>query len=376
MVLLTGCGAGSGGGGGRKAQGSVPPDFLGVNANLLFQLVLHDQLPTLDRQLDGVAKTGVSYVRAPPNWANVEPVPVSKQTPLDFSTTDTFVSALAERGLSWHLLEQGTPAWAADPGAYAFCSFRSAPRRPEFVAVYLTALARRYGRDGSFWSQHPDLPYRPVTTYEIGNEPNLAAFWCPRPDPAAYASTFVLAAKLVRAVDPKATIEVGGLAPIPATQPPDGPPQRVAVAEFLTAAVRAEPSLPRLADAVAVHPYAATPGDAMDVLAGFRTLLRNNGMGDVPMDVDEVGWSTVATPTLPPTPESTRSRYIQDVVEGIAQARERLNILALSPYAWTTPQLNPAQPNDWYGMADPVTGAPYPSGKAFASTVRALTGAG
>lgn len=44
----------------------------------------------------------------------------------------------------------------------------------EYLEFVSTAV-QRYGRGGSFWALHPSLPYRPITVWEVWNEPNLAA---------------------------------------------------------------------------------------------------------------------------------------------------------------------------------------------------------
>jgi hypothetical protein len=31
-------------------------------------------------------------------------------------------------------------------------------------------------RNGTFWAEYPTIPKRPITTWEIWNEPNLAGF--------------------------------------------------------------------------------------------------------------------------------------------------------------------------------------------------------
>jgi len=373
-LLLGGCGSG-----GRSPTGiaaGTPKRFFGINGDQLYQLALHGQYSTLGLQLDAIAGTGIDFVRSPANWAQIQPAQNPSLRSFNFSTSDAFVGALATRGLRWQALGQGSPPWAADAGVYAACSFRSAPARPQFLAAYLAGLAQRYGRGGSFWSEHPELPYRPVITYEVANEPNLAAFWCPRPDPAAYARTLVMSARAVHEIEPSARVELGGLAAIPASQPPGPHPQRMAVQAFLAGVVAAEPRVGRLVDAIAVHPYARTPGDTVSVLRWFRGILRARGLGRIPMDVDEVGWSTVATPSLPPTPEDTRASYLSQVTYDIARIRKRVGAIAMAPYAWTTAELDPAQPNQWYGIADPQTGGPYPAGSAYAGAVSALTGRG
>ena len=51
----------------------------------------------------------------------------------------------------------------------------------------MAALVQRYGSGGTYWPDHPDVPRLPVIDFEVWNEPNFAAFWCPRPQPARYA---------------------------------------------------------------------------------------------------------------------------------------------------------------------------------------------
>ena len=43
-------------------------------------------------------------------------------------------------------------------------------------ATFLRDGAERYGPDGSFWVEHPDVPYLPIRTWEIWNEENIVTF--------------------------------------------------------------------------------------------------------------------------------------------------------------------------------------------------------
>jgi hypothetical protein len=38
---------------------------------------------------------------------------------------------------------------------------------------FVWTFVQRYGRGGTFWAAHPSLPYKPVTAWEVWNEPNL-----------------------------------------------------------------------------------------------------------------------------------------------------------------------------------------------------------
>jgi hypothetical protein len=41
---------------------------------------------------------------------------------------------------------------------------------------FLEEAVKRYGRNGSFWNNHPSIPAHPITDWEIWNEPNNASF--------------------------------------------------------------------------------------------------------------------------------------------------------------------------------------------------------
>jgi hypothetical protein len=41
------------------------------------------------------------------------------------------------------------------------------------MSQYVTGFAQRYGPKGTFWTENPSLPYLPVESFEIGNEPNI-----------------------------------------------------------------------------------------------------------------------------------------------------------------------------------------------------------
>ena len=43
--------------------------------------------------------------------------------------------------------------------------------------TYLAALVERYGPDGTFWTDHPELPKHPLREWQIWNEPHLPAYW-------------------------------------------------------------------------------------------------------------------------------------------------------------------------------------------------------
>src|SRR5439155_16083437 len=94
-----------------------------------------------------------------------------------------------------------------------------------------------------------------VAAWEVWNEPNIAAFWSPKPDPVLYARLLAAAAAAIRETDPHALVLSGGLAT--ASDRSNG--RTIAPETFLAALYRR--GVRHTFDAVAVHPYAYTIGN-------------------------------------------------------------------------------------------------------------------
>jgi hypothetical protein len=236
----------------------------------------------------------------------------------------------------------------------------------------MAAVAARYGEDGEFWRLHEDLPHRPVLEYEIWNEENSAAVWCPAPDPAAYAELFAQTARAIRVAAPEGRVVIGGLAAFHQSSVAGATVKTLAADEFLRAAVAARPDLPRLADAVAFHVY-GTPDVVASELGWFRGVLDGVGMERVPMVFNETGWFTAGEAgTAAPTPEETRAQYATRTTEAVAAVREDCEIAGFALHTWLTLEEDPADHEHWYGLGEPGSGDPYPSADAFGESVRGL----
>jgi hypothetical protein len=89
-----------------------------------------------------------------------------------------------------------TPPWARPAGTAP----GSPPSNLGDYAAFVRIAVQRYAQRG-------------VHAYEIWNEPNVADFWAPGPDPARYAQLLRRAYAAVKSVDPTATVVSAGLAP-------------------------------------------------------------------------------------------------------------------------------------------------------------------
>jgi hypothetical protein len=255
---------------------------------------------------------------------------------------------LAQHGLTWLPILDYSAPWAQSiPG-----QDHSPPRSAADYAAYARAFAARYGAGGTFWRLHPEMAPLPVTAIEVWNEPDSGEFWSPRPDAAGYARLYAATRDAVHAVDPTARVIVGGL---------------VDAAGFLPAMIGARPSGTGEVDGVAVHPY-GTPDVVLGKVRAARGTLAALGLGNVPLYVTEVGWTTSPPGALDYVPAARRPAWIEQTVRALSGGW--CGVAATVLYTWVTPQRNPADSQDWFGIHDP-DGASTPSSVAFTAGGRA-----
>jgi hypothetical protein len=149
-------------------------------------------------------------------------------------------------------------------------------------AQFVSGVAARYGRGGSFWMAHPELEPMPIRAYQVWNEPNLPAYWRPSDDAAGYLRLVRLTRARVRAIDPKAAIVLAGL-----------PDSRLGtrMVDYLRA-IYAQPGARTLFDVVALNPYAVDAPGVIEKLNEVRALMDRRGDRRTPIWVTEIGWAT------------------------------------------------------------------------------------
>jgi polysaccharide biosynthesis protein PslG len=333
---------------GPPAKPAPTREQFGVNVNRLFNDRNYTAHQT-DSQLRALRATGAMIARTDALWEAAEPTPpVGGIHHYDWSFDDTIAAALARHDLRWIPIIDYSAPWAQSvPGVD-----HSPPSSAADYAAYAGALAARYGAGGSFWGAHPELPSDPVQTLEIWNEPDNPTFWSPRVDPARYADLYVRARDAIAAADPSARVIVGGLTNVPA---------------FLPAMLQARPDLRGHIDGVAVHPYGANPLGVVGNVAKARQVLGSTGLGAVPLYVTEFGWTAHPTSSHNWLPERLRPRYISQTIASLGHID--CGVAAAILYTWVTPERDPDNGQDWFGIRSP-SGAGTPDSAAFASGLR------
>lgn len=201
--------------------------------------------------IDAMAATGARWVRLGARWDVIETRPGH----YDWSTLDRTVGAAVDHGMSVLGIAGGPPSWQAAPGCD---STNCAPRDPAAYARFIATAAARYAPLG-------------VRHWEVWNEPNLAEFWSPHPDPAAYVLLQRLSYEAIKAAVPTAVVITGGLAP---AGDADG---NIEPLRFMREVYRHGGR--GWFDAVAIHPYAFPypPHRA----AGYNTFLKAPALHDL-----------------------------------------------------------------------------------------------
>jgi hypothetical protein len=324
---------------------------LGASVNRLFNDQTYSPAQ-IAAQLGALHATGATVARSDALWGASQPL--GPGTSFDWRFDDALVAALANHGLQWLPIVDYSAPWAETSPGHE----HSPPRSDEAYAAFAAAFAARYGARGRFWSAHPELPPIPVDTYEIWNEPDNPGFWFPAPDPARYARLYLAARSAIKRVDPAARVIVGGL---------------TAPRLFLPALISALPVLRNQLDGVAIHPYAPDPAGVAARVRTARKVLRDLGLGMVPLYVTEFGWTTSPPGALDYAPAERRPGYITQTLAALGHSDCMIAEAFL--YTWVTPERHRGLDQDWFGISPPgATGSPDTA--AFAAGLRQAAGTG
>jgi hypothetical protein len=353
----------------------VPDDFYGISASEVFRLSKQGDDAAVDRHLDAIAGLGVDWVRSNVQWSDIEPlVPVGDLHLYLWADMDEYVAELAQRGLTLMPMPRGAPLWAADlDSTLAGCGDRSAvePAQAGNYGHFVAQLVARYGRGGSFWSSHAQLPYRPLTTVELWNEPNWGAYWCPSPDPEAYARLAAAGADGVHSADPQAKAMIGGLATLKQNKYVNGRLHGLELGNFLERMTAAAPGLAQQVDAVGIHVYDADPEVNLSLFGWARSKLAAAGLGDAELMATEFGWAGGGDGGIT---EEVRTENYEYLLNRLP--RTDCGVAGVAPHSWFSEEQDPHDPEQWWGIADRHTAALYPPAIVYDDQIALFTGNG
>jgi hypothetical protein len=268
-------------------------------------------------EFDRMGRGKVGTFRANLYWAGVEPQGPGTR---DWSRYDALIGRAASNGIRVLPTVYGSPPWAADQPHH--------PPKPQFLDEFedfVAAVAKRYGPGGEFWtnpflypSSHFGRPVVPIVDLQIWNEVNSPQYWTERPHGRQYKPLLAAARRGLKGVNPGSRIVIAGL--FRSAYQGRG----VKMERYLRQLYRAGAG--RLFDAVAVHPYALTPGRVLLTVKLARKTMRRFGDGGKPIWIDEVGWATSGKRTPVTVKRRKQARYLRQTFRLAARNRKRLRI--------------------------------------------------
>jgi hypothetical protein len=303
-ALLAGCG---GNGGGSDGGASANDPFYGVIS----------AEPPNGPLLERLGQGGVGTLRVNLAWNSVQPAP---HAPYNWSTYDLQIAGAAVDGMRVLATVYGSASWA-DP----------TPEHPPLgsalpaFARFVRAAVQRYGVGGTFWSEHPTIPRRPIVDWQLWNEPNFGLFWKPAPSMSGYLELLRAFHGAVKGAGAGGRVLLAGLFPTPSGG--------ISMRDFITELYRRGGG--GLFDAAAIHPYAANPARAIALTAELRSLLDREGDHDKPIWITEVGWASGGVPSGLTVGQARQADYLTQIFRLARAERDRLGIAGVVWYSLT-----------------------------------------
>jgi hypothetical protein len=299
------------------AKRSVPQAFYGAN----WDNEISENAPAslVDAQWARMARSGVEATRTSFVWATAQPDPGG---PIGFARTDRLVTLATLHGIELLPIVILAPPWARENGA----DF-SPPRNPAEYAAYLTALVRRYGPQGSFWGEHPELKKRPLRKWQIWNEPHLGFQWT-KPENEDYAKGYGAllrpAYRAVHAADPHASVVLAGLSNYSWRYLED---------------LYSRGHIRGYYDIAAVHPYTRTASGVVEIARRFRAVMAKHHDGRKRLWITELGLPASRgkqdSNNVLQTTDSGMAKFLTGSYAGVANTRRRLSV-GVSRVYWYT----------------------------------------
>jgi hypothetical protein len=247
---------------------AAPPEQFGISKGQ----------PLVKRDFVKMKRTGVRTFRMAINWFTVQPNP----GPPKMALVDFLVGNLAARGIRPMPFIYGTPDWLAKKPNHPPLQTRA--RRA--WRSFLIAIVNRYKPGGAYWrgpyqNEHPNGNPKPITAYQIWNEPTLPKFFPHKQTASKYAQLVRISNDAIARASRKVKVVLAGLTGF----------AKPRAWSFLNKLYRFQ-GIKRDFDAAALHPYAATIGQFKSELRRVRKVMRRHRDGRTELWLTEIGWGS------------------------------------------------------------------------------------
>ncbi|HEY1236928.1 MAG TPA: hypothetical protein VGE91_01230 [Solirubrobacterales bacterium] len=251
-------------------------------------------------------------------WSAVQP---QESSAFDWSHYDAIIGDAAKQGIRVLPTVYSTPTWAA-----ARDNFPPAKAHLGEFRTFVREAAARYGSNGSFWTANPSIPKLPVLDWQLWNEMNSPSFWQGKPSPKKYVGLLKVFHGGIKSGDPSAKIVLGGLFRTPRIR------NGVRLDKYLPGIYRAKGK--KFFDAVAMHPYATTPKDAVRAVQDTRRIMAQFKDKKAKLWITEVGWATGGVATALTVSPQRQASYLRQTFKVLGKKRKSMKLAGVIWYSW------------------------------------------
>jgi hypothetical protein len=305
-----------------------------------------------------MASIGIQTIRQTFDWSTIE----RRRGRYDLSYHDDCVAQAAAHGVRILPVLFNPPRFHRRSRGRAACP----PRRNAAFARFAKRLVKRYGRRGSLWRQRPGLPRRPITAWQIWNEPNLAIYWCGRPNARRYVAMLRRVGRAIKRVDRRAHVVSAGL-------PPSKLSSAVPLERYIGAMYRAGGR--RAFDSLAINSYARNHRELRRLLTSIRRLMNRRGDRRGSIWITELGWGDSGVEHRFIVGAEGQAQRIKRSFELIRKLRRRLRLRGVVYYSWRDAAPYPPRYEDQWGLHTgllDIDGSSKPALDAFRDAISRL----
>jgi len=272
------------------------------------------------KQFAAQQAAGIGIIRQTLPWAQVEIGP----NDYDFTPFDNFVEEAAAHNIRvLPILFDPPPFRSSRPARHA-AKGTYFPKNLDDMGEFGAVVAARYGRNGSFWNSHPELPNLPVTAYQIWNEPNLPVYAPPKPNAGKYVAMLKAVGPRIKAIDPQAEIVTAGL--------PDSRLSKPNIFKYITQMYQA--GAKGTFDTLGINPYAPTASKLISKLKKIRGIMSRFGDANASLWVTEVGWSDVGPGSPFRAGKTGQAKRIGQAIAALKRSEASLKLRGFFYFAW------------------------------------------
>jgi polysaccharide biosynthesis protein PslG len=337
------------------AAAKLPAGFVGIASEDVFAGDSNYRATNLSVQ----SAIGVQLARQTFNWSQIEKAPGV----YDLSFYDSYVAQASAHGVRILPILFKAPSFhVSRRSGNASCP----PRSNASFSAFARALVRRYGPDGTLWAERPDVPKNPITAWQIWNEPNLAVYWCNKPNAKRYVAMLRTVGKAIKKVDRRAEIVTAGL-------PDSRLGGSVRLAKYLHQVYRAGGK--SAFDTLAINSYAKDQRQLKSLLTSVRRLMNRRKDRRAPIWITELGWGDKGPKSRFIVGAKGQAKRITKSFALIKEQRRRLRLRGVVYFSWRDAAPYPPKYKNLWGLHTgllKIDGSPKPAYHAFKKAVARL----